>query len=147
MTDSVEELIKEIAVKHGIAVGRDDPIMILQTLNRRLMQESQKAQETMLNQYKEELEGIAARWEHEAKEKAERILNAALVASKEVMSKTMQDSAVAATALIHKEVEDVLVRTQAQLCATRNLAIWNITVAVITLLSSGFLGWVVVFNG
>jgi hypothetical protein len=30
MADPIDELIKEIAGKHGIAVGRDDPIMILQ---------------------------------------------------------------------------------------------------------------------
>ncbi len=33
MTDPIEELIKEIAAKHGIAVSRDDPILILQTIN------------------------------------------------------------------------------------------------------------------
>ena len=40
MADQVEELIKEIAAKHGIAVSRDDPILILQTINARLMQDS-----------------------------------------------------------------------------------------------------------
>ena len=29
MVDPIDELIKEIAGKHGVAVGRDDPIMIL----------------------------------------------------------------------------------------------------------------------
>jgi len=37
MNEEIDELIKEIAVKHGIAVGRDDPIIILQTINNRLM--------------------------------------------------------------------------------------------------------------
>ena len=32
MADQVEELIKEIAAKHGIAVSRDDPILVLQTI-------------------------------------------------------------------------------------------------------------------
>src|SRR5512137_900861 len=81
----IEETIKEIAVKHGIAVGRDDPILILQTLNNRLMQANQKAQQDMLDQYKSELESISLRWSTDAKEKAERILNASLDASKAAM--------------------------------------------------------------
>lgn len=43
MSDQIEELIKEIAAKHGIAVSRDDPILVLQTINNRLMQNSSKA--------------------------------------------------------------------------------------------------------
>ena len=52
--DKIEELIREIAVKHGIAVGRDDPILILQTINTRLMQDSQAAQQEILDRFKEE---------------------------------------------------------------------------------------------
>ena len=62
MPDNVDELIKEIAVKHGIAVSRDDPILILQTINNRPMQDREKAQQAMLDQYKEELEALALRW-------------------------------------------------------------------------------------
>ena len=74
MDDPVDELIKEIAGKHGIAVGRDDPIMILQTINARLLADSAKAQQAMLERYKEELEALSARWSSDAKEKAERVL-------------------------------------------------------------------------
>jgi hypothetical protein len=70
MADQVEELIKEIAAKHGIAVSRDDPILILQTINARLMQDSAKAQQVMLDQYKEELEALALRWGNDAKDQS-----------------------------------------------------------------------------
>ena len=89
----VEELIKEIAAKHGIAVSRDDPILVMQTINHRLMQDSSKAQQAQLDQYKEELEALALRWGIDAKSKAERILNAALAASKDAMHQAMQDNA------------------------------------------------------
>jgi len=45
MPDQVEKLIKEIAAKHGIAVSRDDAILILQTINNRLLQDGAKAQQ------------------------------------------------------------------------------------------------------
>ena len=92
MSTEVEELIKEIAVKHGIAVGRDDPIMILQTINARLMQDSQKAQQEMLDTFKSELEEMSHRWGIDAKEKAERILNASLAASKDAMGQIMLEA-------------------------------------------------------
>ncbi|AZK89856.1 conjugal transfer protein TraM [Xanthomonas oryzae] len=140
-SDQLEELIKEIAVKHGIAVSRDDPILILQTINNRLMLDSQRAQEAMLEQYKEELEGIATRWGNDAKVKAERILNAAMTASKEGMAKTLQDGAVAAAALVRKEVDTALERAQGQLRASRGLSMWNLAAAAITLLAAGMATW------
>lgn len=60
--DKIEAIIKEIAAKHGIAVGRDDPILILQTINEKLMRDSAVAQQAILNTFKEELEDIAHRW-------------------------------------------------------------------------------------
>ena len=71
MSDRIEALVKEIAAKHGIAVGRDDPIMILQTINERLIQDSAAAQQDALDRFKEELESIAHRWGEDARAKAE----------------------------------------------------------------------------
>src|SRR6476620_4830080 len=93
MSDQIEELIREIATKHGIAVSRDDPILVLQTINSRLMQDSSKAQQAQLDHYKEELEALALRWGNDAKEKAERILNASLSAAKDAIDQLMQEGA------------------------------------------------------
>lgn len=103
--DKIEELIREIATKHGIAVGRNDPILILQTINARLMQDSQAAQQEILHRFAEDLEVIAHRWGDDAKQKAERTLNAALAASKEAMAKGMQDGGKAAAEAVRRELE------------------------------------------
>ncbi|KEZ99665.1 conjugal transfer protein TraM [Xanthomonas citri pv. citri] len=139
--DQLEELIKEIAAKHGIAVGRDDPILILQTINNRLLLDNQRAQEALLEQYKEELEGIATRWGNDAKAKAERILNAAMAASKEAMAKTLQDGAVAAAAVVRKEVDDALAGARRQVQVARGLSMWNLAAAAITLLAASVAAW------
>jgi len=143
-SDQFEELIKEIAAKHGIAVNRNDPILILQTINNRLMLDSQKAQETMLHQYKEELESISTRWGNDAKVRAERILNAAMTASKEAMAKTLQDGAVAAATVVRKEVDSALERAQDYLRASRGLSMWNLAAAAITLLATAVAAWVTI---
>ena len=84
MADQIEELIREIAAKHGIAVARDDPILVLQTINNRLLLESATTQRNQLEHFKEELEAVSMRWRTDAKEKADR----ALSASKEAMRAT-----------------------------------------------------------
>ena len=53
--DKIEELIREIAAKHGIAVGRDDPDLDPQTINMKLMQDSASAQQEILDAFKSEL--------------------------------------------------------------------------------------------
>lgn len=136
MTDLIDSLIKEISVKHGIAVSRDDPILILQTLNARLMDENAKTQQMMLNQYKEELEAIALRWSHDTKDKSERILNAALSASKEVMTNSLQECAKTTGLTIKNSTEELLSRTIRNMLYTKRIAMINIAASVLTFLSA-----------
>lgn len=142
MSDQVEELIKEIAAKHGIAVSRDDPILVLQTINNRLMQDSSKAQQAQLDQYKEELEGLALRWGNDAKDKAERILNAALNASKETMGREMKEGVKAATVAVRAEIDAALAGVTRPLRDAKRVAIFNVVAACITLVASGVALWV-----
>lgn len=91
--EKMDELIREIAVKNGVAVGRRDPIMIVHTMNNKLLEEGKTAQKEALCTLKSELEEIAHRWGDDAKNKAEKILNASLTASKEAMKNSMQEGA------------------------------------------------------
>lgn len=139
----LEELIKEIAAKHGIAVSRDDPILVMQTLNNRLMHDSAKAQQAQLDQYKEELEALALRWGIDAKSKADRILNAALSASKEAMHQAMQENAKSTAASVRTEVDLILGRMAKQLKDTQRIALLNVTASCITLAAAAVTLWVV----
>lgn len=131
-----EALIKEIAVKHGITVGRNDPILILQTMNARLTDNNAKAQQVMLHQYKEELEGIALRWGNDAKDKSDRILNSSLMATKEVMANTLQDCTKATAMTIQKEVDESLSRANKAMCRVEKVATLNLCASVITFLAA-----------
>ena len=135
MSDQIEALIKEISVTHGIAVGRNDPLLMLQTMNARLMDDNAKAQLAMLHQYKEELEGIALRWGNDAKEKSERILNASLTASKEVMATLLQESAKNTALTIKKEVDESLSRAGMALGRAEKVAMMNLCASAITFLA------------
>ena len=144
MADQVEELIKEIAAKHGIAVSRDDPILILQTINARLMQDSAKAQQAMLDQYKEELEALALRWGNDAKAKAERILNVSLAASKEATAKLMQEGAKEAAASVRGEIDVALRRVADPVRDARRIGTLNVVASCITCLAATIALWAAV---
>ena len=144
MADPVEELIKEIAAKHGIAVSRDDPILILQTINTRLLQDSAKAQQVMLDQYKEELEALALRWGNDARDKAERVLNASLTASKGAMVMVMQEGAREAAGVVRGEVDAALGRVRGAMRDARRVAALNVVASCITCLAAAVALWAAV---
>ena len=141
MGDRVEELIREIAAKHGIAVSRDDPILILQTINARLMEDSAKAQEAMLDQFKQELEAVSQRWSNEAKAMAERVLNASLSASKDAMATLMQQGAKELTKGVRMEIEDAVGVIARPIRDGRRIALLNIVAAVMTFCAAGIALW------
>ena len=131
----LEELIKEIAAKHGIVLGRDDPILILQTLNNRLLQDNQKAQQAMLNQYKEELEALSLRWSSDTKEKAERILNASLESSKVAMDQLMQAGTKELLLRFTSSIDESLILISYLIKDTKRIGAMNIIASCITVLA------------
>lgn len=142
MNDQIEDLIRLIATRHGIAVSRDDPIFVLQTINDRLMQDSSKAQQAQLDRYKEELEGIALRWGEDARGKAERILNAALAGSREAMMQLMNDGAKSAAASVRAEIDASLATHAIQIQDGRRIGMFNIVASCITLLATALVMWI-----
>jgi hypothetical protein len=141
MSEDNDALIKKIAVKHGIAVGRDDPILILHTLNNQLLLDSQKAQQELLDQFKAELEGLSLRWSTDAREKAERILNASLVASEESMGHLMQAGANELVATVKNEVDATLKRIERPIRDAYRIGTMNILAACLTIFAAAILLW------
>ena len=133
--NALGEMIKEIAAKHGIALGRDDPILILQTLNNRLLQDNQKAQQAMLNQYKEELEALSLRWSSDTKEKAERILNASLESSKVAMDQLMQAGTKELLLRFTSQMDESLILISYLIKDTKRIGAMNIIASCITVLA------------
>lgn len=131
-SDELAELIREVAVQHGIALSREDPILILHTVNARLLANSQAAQQALLGEFKSELEEISTRWGADAKTKAERILNAALAASKETMASMMQEGAREITAGLQKEIAAAHSALQRPVAAAHRVAALNLLASALT---------------
>ncbi len=138
MNDAIDALVKEITAAHGVAVDRNDPIFMLHTLNERLREENIKAQALMLNQFKEEMEAIAIDWGNDAKDKSERILNASLSASKEMMSHLLENNALNISSLIKQEIHYAILQLNLSAKNTKQAAALNLVAASLALVVSGF---------
>jgi hypothetical protein len=134
--DKIEEAIQEIALRHGIAVGRDDPILVLQTLNERLLRDSEAAQREILEGFKSELEAIAHRWSEDARNRAERTLNAALAASREAMAQGMQEGAKAAVGTVQREFSAHMAMLTATTREARRVAMMNMIAAGLAVIAA-----------
>ncbi|HHG8519010.1 TPA: conjugal transfer protein TraM [Legionella pneumophila] len=109
MSEKLDKIIQNITVKHGVLLGKDDPILMLQTMNAQLIEEHRKAQQDLLVQFREEMEGISSQWKDDAKEKAEKVLNAALASSKEAIARLLHESTKESVQAMKKLISDSLV--------------------------------------
>ncbi len=123
MSDKFDLAIQEIAVKHGVVLSKDDPILILQTMNNRLIEETQQAQAAMLTQFREEMESISSQWKDDAREKAEKILNMALANSKEAMIRLLKEATNESVSVIKKVISDSVAEVHDMAKHTKNYSL------------------------
>lgn len=95
-------------MKHGVSLGRDDPILILQTMNERLLCQHKKEQKALLSSFKDEIGKISQTWQNDAKEKAEKMLNASFNASQGAMETVLKKTSIEHTELIEQEIHSAL---------------------------------------
>lgn len=141
MSDPIDALIMEIAVKHGIAVSREDPILVLHTINSRLMEDSMRAQQEQLESYRLQMEDVSLRWARDAKEKAERIVNASLEASRETLSDGLDHATKAAADTLRRELDAALAKAMRPVRAASRIAALNFGAAAITLAAAAAVVW------
>ena len=138
MSDKFDAVIQEIAVRHGVVLSKDDPILILQTMNDRLIEEARQAQAAMLTQFREEMESISSQWRDDAKEKAEKIINAALAGSKEAMARLLLESTNISAQSMERMISDSLAEARDLLQQTKKFG-WFMLVSSVVILAASSL--------
>jgi hypothetical protein len=108
MMTEFEELIREAALKNGYPLEKSDSLMVLATVMNRLSEDWLRTLDAALEKHRDEHEELARRWRKSATVQAEKILNAALDASREALAKGMNEGAEKVTGLVRGQVEDVL---------------------------------------
>jgi F0F1-type ATP synthase membrane subunit b/b' len=135
----IDEVIQQIASNHGIAVSKDDPIMILHTMNDRLISDSKAAQQELLDNFRSELEVIVSELSLQAKNHSDRILNTTLTTSKNEIARVMEEQS---NIIIERWKADLHAEFN-EACKTmttsRQTAILNIIASFITLISAGII--------
>ena len=139
--DPTDDLLKEIASKHGVALDREDPILMVQTLHARLLAESRSAQQAMLEDYRTTLEGLLERWSAETTAKAERIVTASLTATTETMKTQMAVHTTDLAGSIRKEVTEVVETTETRMRRATTVGYLNLLAALVTFLSAVVVYW------
>lgn len=122
MSEKLDKIVQDITVKHGVLLGKDDPILMLQTMNEQLLEENRKAQQDLLVQFREEMESISSQWKDDAKEKAEKVLNAALTSSKEAITRFLHESTQKLVQAMQKMISDSLIEAHSLTRRTRKFS-------------------------
>ncbi|ELO5610441.1 conjugal transfer protein TraM [Escherichia coli] len=133
MDEKTEELIAVIAKEHGVVLDVTDPILVVPTMLRFMLEESREKQQELLDELKSELQSSLMQWDFTAKDKADRILNAALKANREAMEQVLKSAASQTTDLVRQAVADELNKSRAESRNAKRLVMWNVFASVITL--------------
>lgn len=88
--DALHQIIDEVAVKHGFALDRDDPVLMIYTINRHLMQSSATIQQAMLDRYRQELDDSMRKWEIQAARQQNSTLQKIIDSTKENIANTLR---------------------------------------------------------
>ncbi|WP_139558001.1 hypothetical protein [Methylotetracoccus oryzae] len=140
----LEALIGEIATRHGVAVSRDDPVMILATLNERLIEESREAQRQLLEEFRIEMAGASQRWSQESQQRAQSLLQQAGELNRAAAAASVQQHRTAVTAAVRKELGAV----QTAVRQLRGLLLLQLGVSLLTLfMLVGFAFWLFPHGG
>lgn len=134
----LDTLIGEIATRHGVAVSRDDPVMILATLNERLIDESRDAQRQLLEQFRTDMTSVSQRWMQASQQRAQSLLQQAGEANRAAAAASVQYHRTAVTAVVREElgaVQTAVRQLRALLLVQLSVSLLTFTAAFLALLA------------
>ena len=125
----LDALIGEIATRHGVAVSRDDPVMILATLNERLIDDGREAQRQLLEEFRTDMGGASQRWIQESQHRAQVLLQQAAESNRAAAAASVQQHRTAVTAAVREEFG----KLQVAVSQLRGLLLLQLGVSLLTL--------------
>lgn len=130
--DGLEALTKRIASEHSIVLTKDDPILMMHTLNEVLLEQNEKAHAELLNKYEAILQESFNQWQTVASKKANALISAQQnnisKSNESLIDQNMQLISEKIRIAINHEIRD-LTRI------SRQAAIMNLLAAILVLIS------------
>lgn len=133
----IDEVIYQIASDYGITVEKDDPVMILHTMNERLIQDSKAAQQDLLDHFRSEMEVISAQWAVTANNHSDRTMHTAVASSKAEVARVMEEQSSIIIERWKADLDAGLSEASRTMATSRQTAILNIVASFITLIAAG----------
>lgn len=135
-SDKFSRLRNEIAVKHGISIGNDDPILMIFTLNEFLFNENIERQSTLLEEFHSKIELISGDWSDETTKKAEHIINSSIKASTNTITNAIDVSRSQNDKIIRVVLDELKADIDSSIKDAKIVAKINIFASLITLISA-----------
>jgi len=76
--EKLDALIERVAAVHGIVLSKDDPVLMMHTLNEVLLEQNEKAHAELLSNYQSALEESFNQWRDYSAKKSNAMINASM---------------------------------------------------------------------
>jgi len=83
--DKLDEIIQEVAIKHGYVIGRDDPVLMTYTINQQVMETGARIQRAVLEEHLRGMEEISKDLQDQAAGKLDGVLREAMESNRLAM--------------------------------------------------------------
>ena len=133
--DNMDDLLAELARKHKVALGPDDPVAMLLTVNRFLLRETAASQEQLLQGFRESIATSSSDWNKLANKRAEAILNATIFAAKNAVASGAEEGVAAGLSVFLQSAERLSGRIDGQLKQVRRL-VYSSAVMLVLLIAA-----------
>ena len=136
-SDAINRIIEEVAVRHGISLGRDDPVLMVYTINRQLMESSARIQQETLEKYLCSMEKSAGRIHDQAACALDRKIREASAN----MRQALQHEAERLFNQQRKEIQAINHHMLESHHKWRRFVVFNVAVSVLAVVTAGAVLW------
>ena len=137
--DNIDDLLAELARKHKVALGADDPVAMLLTVNRFLLRETAASQDQLLQGFREAIVTASNDWNKLANKRTEAILNSTIFAAKNAVASGAEEGVTAGLSVFLQTAERLSGRIDGQLKQVRRLVFSGAVMLVLLIAALGVL--------
>lgn len=139
--DSLDEIIKEVAAKHGFVLSLDDPVLLVYTIQQRLLADSANGQQLLLDHFREELEQTLDDWEKETTSKLDQALVRTIAFAKTDFRDQMNQDVEKITAVVDARYATIQSQIWEELKKCQHSSNISLVAAVLTVAAAAAVLW------
>lgn len=139
--DSLDEIIKEVAAKHGFVLSLDDPVLLVYTIQQRLLVDSANGQQLLFDHFREELEQTLDDWEKETTSKLDQALVRTIAIAKTDFRDQMNQDVEKITAVVDARYATIQSQIWEELKKCQRSSNISLVAAVLTVAAAAAVLW------